>query len=252
MYFINAFKLYYIIFNIMLYSALILGLISSLHCIGMCGPIAMMLPIGRSNPAKKAMQILLYHAGRLTAYGSLGLIFGAVGKGLYLAGMQQWLSIIAGAIMIAIVMVPERVFANYNFSKPVYRIVSGVKAGLGKQLSKKSNCAMFLTGVLNGFLPCALIYSALFGAIAMQSGLYGSLYMVLYGMGTIPLMSAVVYGAGFVKGNVRRVFASIVPYAAVLVGMLFIIRGLGLGIPYLSPGDINLFVQSNPDCGMNY
>ena len=111
---------------------------------------------------------------------------------------------------------------------------------------------MFLTGVLNGFLPCALIYSALFGAIAMQSGFYGSLYMVLYGMGTIPLMSAVVYGAGFVKGNVRRVFASIVPYAAVLVGMLFIIRGLGLGIPYLSPGDINLFVQSNPDCGMNY
>lgn len=234
----------------MLYSATILGLISSLHCIGMCGPIAMMLPVDRSNPVKRALQILLYHAGRLTAYASLGLVFGILGKGLYLAGMQQWLSILAGVIMIFIAMVPERVFAKYNFSKPVYKIISKVKSSLGSQFKKKSNKALFVTGLLNGYLPCALVYSALFGAIAMQSEVYGILYMLLYGAGTIPLMSAVVYGAGLMKSSLRNTFAAIVPYAAVFIGMLFIVRGLGLGIPFLSPADINLFVQSNPDCGV--
>lgn len=234
----------------MLYSALILGLVSSLHCIGMCGPIAMMLPVDRNNPAKRTIQILLYHSGRLTAYASLGLVFGIVGKGLYLAGMQQWLSILAGVIMIIIAMVPERIFAKYNFSKPVYKVISKVKSSLGGQFKKRSSKALFMTGLLNGYLPCALVYSALFGAIAMQSEVYGVLYMVLYGMGTIPLMSAVVYGAGFMRNGLRNTFARVVPYAAVFIGMLFIVRGMGLGIPFLSPGDISLFVQAGPDCGV--
>jgi uncharacterized protein len=234
----------------MLYSAIILGLISSLHCIGMCGPIAMMLPVDRHNPAKKTVQILLYHLGRLTAYASLGLVFGLIGKGLYLAGMQQWLSIFAGIIMIVIAMVPERLFAKYNFSKPVYKAISKIKSSLGSQFKKRSNKALFMTGLFNGYLPCALVYSALFGAIAMQSEVHGILYMLLYGAGTIPLMSAVVYGAGFMSNNLRNLFVSTVPYAAVFIGMLFIVRGMGLGIPLLSPGDINLFVQSTPDCGI--
>lgn len=232
----------------MLYSALILGLISSLHCIGMCGPIAMMLPVDRNNPTKKTLQILLYHAGRITAYASLGMVFGLLGKGLYLAGMQQWLSILAGVIMILIAMVPERIFAKYNFSKPIYKIISKVKTGLGSQFRKKGNKALFLAGLLNGYLPCALVYAALFGAIAMQSEIYGVAYMVLYGIGTIPLMSLVVYGATFIKSNLRQSFATIVPYAMVFIGMLFIVRGMGLGIPFLSPGDISLFVQSGADC----
>ncbi|MFP9099604.1 sulfite exporter TauE/SafE family protein [Flavobacterium sp. RHBU_24] len=232
----------------MLYSALLLGLISSLHCMGMCGPIAMMLPVDRNNPAKKAGQILVYHLGRLLAYGSLGLLFGLLGKGLYLAGMQQQLSIIAGTIIITIVLLPEKLFARYNFSKPVYHIISTIKSGLGNQFAKRGNKALFITGLLNGFLPCGLVYAALFGAIAMQNAVLGTLYMLLYGAGTIPLMSAVVYASAFLKKPWRNTITKAVPYAAVIIGLLFIARGLGLGIPYLSPGSISLFVTAAPDC----
>ena len=232
----------------MLYSALLLGLISSLHCMGMCGPIAMMLPVDHNNPAKKAAQILVYHLGRLTAYGSLGLLFGLLGKGLYLAGMQQQISIVAGLIMILVVLVPEKVFAKYNFSKPVYHIISTLKSSLGSQFRRRGYNALFITGMLNGFLPCGLVYAALFGAIAMQNAALGTLYMLFYGAGTIPLMSAVVFTAAFISKPWRNTITKVVPYAAVFIGMLFIARGLGLGIPYLSPGSISLFVTAAPDC----
>ncbi len=234
----------------MLYSALLLGLISSLHCIGMCGPIAMMLPVDRNNPARQTLQIFTYHLGRLTAYGSLGLVFGTVGRGLYLAGIQQQFSIITGLAMIMIVMVPERIFARYNFSKPVYRVISKVKSGLGSRFRQKGYRSLYTAGVLNGFLPCGLVYAALFGAIAMQSVPFGVLYMVLFGAGTIPLMSLVVYASGILKNPLRNSVSKIVPYAAVAIGMLFIVRGLGLDIPYLSPGNLSLFVGAGSDCGV--
>ena len=232
----------------MLYSALLLGLVSSLHCIGMCGPIAMMLPVDRNNPAKQTMQLFIYHAGRLTAYGGLGLLFGIIGRGFYFAGIQQQFSIIAGIVIITIALIPEKVFAKYNLSKPVYRIISGIKSGLGSQFRKRGSKALYITGLLNGFLPCGLVYTALFGGLAMQSISGGILYMVLFGAGTIPLMSAVVYSAGFIKNSARVVMAKVVPYVVVFIGMLFIVRGLGLDIPYLSPGNLNLFVQNTANC----
>jgi len=231
-----------------LYTAFLFGLISSLHCIGMCGPIAMMLPLERNNLTKKAFQILLYHAGRLTAYGTLGLVFGLLGKGLYLAGMQQQISIAVGILIITIVVIPEKVFAKYNFSKPVYRIISKVKSNLGNQFRKKSPDAIFTIGLLNGFLPCGLVYAALFGAIAMQNELYGTAYMLLYGLGTVPMMSAVVYMSTMLSNPFRNKIQKIIPVVAVCIGVLFILRGLGLGIPYVSPTTMSLFVQANPNC----
>lgn len=232
----------------MLYSALILGLVSSLHCIGMCGPIAMMLPVDRKNPAKQTLQLLFYHAGRLSAYGSLGMLFGLLGSSFYMAGLQQEFSVIAGIIMITIIFIPEKTFTKYNFSKPVYKVISNIKSGLGSQFRKRNLKAFFMTGLLNGFLPCGLVYAALFGAIAMQSTSLGMLYMVLYGAGTIPLMSLVVYSSGFIKNSSRAWFSKAVPYMVVLVGALFIVRGLGLDIPYISPGSLSLFVQQAPHC----
>lgn len=232
----------------MLFSALFFGLISSLHCVGMCGPIAMMLPVDRSSEAKKVLQILLYHLGRMTAYGSLGLVFGLLGKSFYLAGMQQQLSIFVGIFMIFIVLIPEKIFMKYNFSKPVYRLISRVKSALGNQFKKKSNKALFTIGLLNGFLPCGLVYVALFGALAMRGISLGVLYMVLYGLGTIPLMSMAVYFGGFLSLNFRNKLQKIIPVVAVVIGTLFILRGLGLSIDFISPGTMSLFVKSAPDC----
>ncbi len=232
----------------MLYSAFIFGLASSLHCVGMCGPIAMMLPVDRNNEAKRIVQTLLYHIGRLTAYGLLGLLFGLLGKGLYLAGFQQQISIITGIFMIAIVLIPEKLFMKYNFSKPVYLMLSELKSKLGKQFKRKTWDTFFTIGLLNGFLPCGLVYAALFGAIAMQSPYLGVLYMVLYGLGTVPMMSFVIFISNFITASTRNKIQKIIPFITIIIGLLFIIRGLGLNIPYLSPSIMNLIVKANPDC----
>lgn len=232
----------------MLYTAFIFGLISSFHCIGMCGPIAIMLPVDHQNPVRKAFQISTYHLGRLSAYASIGLIFGALGKGFFLAGMQQHLSIAIGILMIVFIVVPERKLAQYNFSKPIYNIISKVKSALGKQFKNKSYQSLFTIGLLNGFLPCGMVYVALFGAIAMQSVGYGMAYMILFGIGTLPLMSLVMYINSFITPNFRNKIQTVIPYVAVFIGCLFILRGLGLGIPFISPSNMSLFITENPNC----
>jgi sulfite exporter TauE/SafE len=208
----------------------------------------MMLPVDRTNEAKKVTQIITYHLGKLTAYGILGLIFGLLGRTFYLAGIQQKLSIIVGILMIMVAIIPENVFAKYNFSKPVYRVVSKLKSSLGQQFKSKSYQSLFTIGLLNGFLPCGMVYVAIFGAIAMQSVSMGIVYMLLFGLGTIPLLTAVIYVSNLLSISLRRTLQKMIPIVAVLIGMLFIIRGLGLDIPYLSPSNLSLFVQSEANC----
>lgn len=232
----------------MLYTALLFGIISSFHCVGMCGPIALVLPVDRSNNTRKVIQIMLYHIGRLTSYAMLGLFFGLLGKGLHLAGLQQQLSIIIGVLMILLVLIPEKKMAKYNFSKPVFRLISKVKSHMGTQLKRKTPDALFTIGLLNGFLPCGMVYAALFGAIAMQNEVLGVLYMILFGIGTIPMMSAVVYVSGFLTIPVRNKIQKIIPVVVILLGCLFIMRGLGIDIPFISPSNMSLFVQADPHC----
>ena len=232
----------------MLFTAFIFGLISSFHCIGMCGPIAMMLPVDHHNQVKKVGQILTYHIGRLTAYATIGLIFGLLGRGLYLAGLQQKMSIFIGVAMIAIILIPVKVFSKYNFSKPIFKLISKIKTSLGSQFKNKSYKSLFTIGLLNGFLPCGMVYVALFGAIAMQNEFYGVLYMILFGLGTVPMMSSVVYINSFLTISMRNKITKVIPVVAFVIGILFIFRGLGLGIPYISPSDMSLFVQSTPNC----
>ena len=232
----------------MLFTAFIFGLISSFHCIGMCGPIALMLPVDRSNQAKKVTQIISYHLGRLTAYGTIGLLFGILGKGFYLAGVQQNLSLFIGVAMIMVLLIPEKIVAQYNLSKPFFKLISKVKSALGSQFKKKSYKSLFTIGLLNGFLPCGMVYVALFGAIAMQSALFGTYYMLLFGLGTVPMMSSVVYLNSLMTISFRNRIQKIIPYVGVVIGILFILRGLGIGIPYISPSNISLFVQNKPNC----
>jgi hypothetical protein len=214
----------------------------------MCGPIAMMLPVDRNNEAKKITQLLLYHLGRLFAYASLGLLFGILGRGFFLAGMQQQLSIFVGVLMIIIAITPEKTLAKYNFSKPIYRLISSVKTLLGKQFKSKTYKSFFTIGLLNGFLPCGMVYAALFGALAMSNIEYSLLYMLLFGLGTIPMMSLVVMISNFISISFRNSIQKVIPVVTVIIGVLFIIRGSGLNIPYISPSDLSLFIQAEPHC----
>lgn len=232
----------------MLYTAFLLGLISSFHCVGMCGPIAMMLPVDRKNAAKMVLQILTYHLGRLTTYSGMGLIFGLLGRGLFLAGFQQQLSILIGIGMIVVILVPEKTFSKYNFSRPLFGLISRIKQRLGGYFRTKSFKSLYIIGLLNGFLPCGMVYMALFGAIAMQTAAYGLLYMLIFGLGTLPLMSLVVYVNSFLSISFRNKVQKVIPYVGLLIGLLFILRGLGLGIPYISPSSMSLFVQETANC----
>jgi len=232
----------------MLWSALLLGLLGSFHCVGMCGPIAFMLPVDRSHSLRKVVQIFTYHFGRLLAYSLIGLVFGLVGKGLYLFGIQQQLSIAIGVLMILVVLIPTRTFNKYNFSKPIYKLISKVKTSLGQALKKKTADTFLTIGFLNGFLPCGLVYMAVFGSLATASAVQGSLYMFLFGLGTIPLMTTAIYLGKFLNATIKQRIQKAIPVFVVIIGLLFIIRGLGLGIPYLSPAPVIEMVEGEMDC----
>lgn len=232
----------------MIVTAFILGLLGSFHCVGMCGPIAFMLPVSRDNSLKKLLQIFLYHSGRLFAYSIIGLGFGLVGKSLYLFGMQQQLSIAAGILMITVIVIPSKTFGKYNFSKPLYRIIGKIKSSLGAALKKKTPDTFLTIGFLNGFLPCGLVYMAVFGAIASGDIFQGSLYMAFFGLGTIPLMTTAVYFSSMLNGVLRKKVQRYIPAFVVMVGILFILRGMGLDIPYLSPAPATEMVNASTSC----
>jgi sulfite exporter TauE/SafE len=232
----------------MILSAIILGFMGSLHCVGMCGPIAFMLPVDRNNNVKKFIQIFIYHFGRLLAYGLLGLVFGLLGKGLFVFGMQQKLSIAIGVLMILVVLIPYKTFSKYNLSKPVYKIIGKVKNRLGKELQKKTPDTFLTIGFLNGFLPCGLVYMALFGAVAMGDALKGALYMVIFGAGTIPLMTSAIYFSSLLKNTAKQKIQKLIPVFVILIGALFILRGLGLGIPYISPSPVSQTITAEIEC----
>ena len=220
----------------------------SLHCIGMCGPIAFMLPVDHKNPIKKTGQIALYHGGRLLSYALIGLVFGLLGKGLYVFGLQQNLSIFIGFIMIIIVLIPQKRLSQFNITQPLYRIIGSLKNKLGAALKKKSPDTFLTIGFLNGFLPCGLVYMALFGAIAMGSAAEGSLYMLLFGLGTVPLMTSVIYFSNLFKSSFKTKIRKAIPLFIVLIGVLFIVRGLGLGIPYVSPKPATEMISAEMQC----
>ncbi|RAJ16412.1 sulfite exporter TauE/SafE family protein [Olleya aquimaris] len=232
----------------MLLSAIIFGLLGSFHCVGMCGPIAFMLPVDRSNSFKKVSQITAYHIGRLLAYSIIGLVFGLIGKSLYIFGLQQKLSIIIGALMIVVIIFPYKKIGQHLIVKPIFKAVGFVKKQMGQALKKKTADTFLTIGFLNGFLPCGLVYMAVFGAIATGTALQGSLYMAFFGLGTIPLMTTAIYLGKFLNTTIKQRIQKVIPVFVVVIGALFILRGLGLGIPFISPSPVVEMVQSSIDC----
>lgn len=214
---------------------MVLGLLGSLHCLGMCGPIAFMLPLDRENVVKKSAQLSIYHIGRLIAYGCIGLAFGFVGQGLALFGFQQKLSIGIGILMILLVLFPGKWFQGQRLLRPLHRVLAKLRSALGETLGKRTPDAFLTLGFLNGFLPCGLVYMALLGALALAAPVQGGLYMMLFGLGTVPMMSLVAFSKGLLKPSIAQGFKKLIPIFVVLIGLLFILRGLGLGIPYVSP-----------------
>ena len=220
-----------------LLTALLLGLMGSFHCLGMCGPIAFILPVDRNNRAKMSLQTLLYHLGRMTAYALIGLVFGYLGKGISLVGFQQKVSLILGIVMVILAFVPASKVLRLKPLAGWNKFVYFIKNSLSNYLQKRSTLGFYVIGFFNGLLPCGLVYIALVGAMATGDPIMGALYMAIFGLGTAPMMTLAIYLGNFVSVKVRNNINKLIPYAVALVGILFILRGLNLGIKYISPSD---------------
>lgn len=219
----------------MLWSAFLIGLFGSFHCIGMCGPIALALPVQKNNRLNLIVGRILYNIGRAITYAAIGLLFGLVGQSLSLAGLQQSVSIIAGVLILLMVLLPSKVSQKLYLLKSAYGFTNFLKRKFGTLLKKKSVTSTFLIGLLNGFLPCGLVYIAVAGAIASGSYFDGAVYMFVFGIGTLPIMLAVSLAGNFISLNVRKRINKLIPTFMIVLAFLFILRGMNLGIPYVSP-----------------
>jgi uncharacterized protein len=216
-------------------AAFFIGLVGSLHCIGMCGPIAIALPVPDSNNLSFFTGRILYNLGRVVTYAFLGAILGIVGSKIALAGAQQIVSIILGVVIIVAVLLPQK-YKNYFAQHPVIqKLAHPLKSNIGVLFKKGTFSAMFLIGILNGFLPCGLVYVALAGAIASGDAISGTAVMVLFGLGTVPAMFAASVFGKFINIGIRTKIRKAVPVLAIILGVIFILRGMNLGIPMLSP-----------------
>ena len=215
-----------------LWIAFMTGLIGSAHCAGMCGPLALALPVTGDTRAAFAAGRVAYNLGRLVTYSLLGAFFGLLGRGFAVAGLQRWVSLIAGAAIL-IGLATSR--SNLGLGAPATRIVGWLKSGLGQLLRRRTFGALFAIGLLNGFLPCGLVYAACAGAVTTGSIAAGMLYMIVFGLGTVPMMLALSLAGQKLQLALRFRLQRLIPYSLALVGALLLLRGMGLGIPYLSP-----------------
>jgi hypothetical protein len=211
--------------------ALALGLVGSLHCAAMCGPLLLALPVSAVGSGRFVAGRVIYQCGRLATYCLLGIVAGLLGRSILLAGFQRWLSIALGIAILAGFLLSRKV----SVSAPALWLVGRLKHAMSAQLRQRGFRSLALLGMLNGLLPCGLVYVALAGALARGGLLAGTLYMALFGLGTVPAMLAIGLSGRMFPLAWRLKLRAAIPAGVCLVAGLLILRGLALGIPYVSP-----------------
>lgn len=219
----------------LLATAIAFGFLGSLHCLGMCAPIAWAIPQNEKKRSTWAFNRLAYNSGRLVTYSILGAFIGVFGELLSFAGIQQWLSILAGiTVIVGALLLKGKLPSSLNF-KPAQKAFLFIKMSIGSLLKSNNLKSNLTLGLLNGMLPCGLVYMALVAALSMGSILGGAAYMALFGLGTFPMMIGAAFLGVTFKGRFNVVWIRFMPKLIVLVGLILILRGMNLGIPYLSP-----------------
>ena len=223
-----------------LWTAFLLGLAGSIHCAGMCGPLALALPQAGRGLAGSLAGRAAYNLGRMVTYCLLGIVLGLLGKTAVLAGLQRTLSIVLGLTLVLGVLATRK----FALSRTSVWLVQRLKGHISGLLRRRSAVSLATLGLLNGLLPCGLVYVAGVAAIASGGIFKGALYMVVFGAGTVPMMLAIGLSGRLVPVNLRLRLLKAVPAVVCLLGALLILRGMSLGIPYVSP-DIS---TSHPGC----
>lgn len=215
--------------------AFMIGIVGSFHCVGMCGPLALSLPLSNNSFAAKISGSLIYNTGRIVTYSVFGLIFGLIGQTASLFGFQQWLSIVAGALILLFIIMPKKYKMQTGAANYTNGFFAGIRTKLGRLFTQKNHSSLFVIGLLNGLLPCGLVYMAVAGAIAAGDAGSSILFMAAFGLGTLPIMWSIAFFGNYVGVSFRQKIRRAYPYMMALMACLLILRGMGLGIPYVSP-----------------
>lgn len=214
--------------------AFMIGLLGSIHCVGMCGPLAFAVPSLRTGWGYLIWNKLIYQAGRIISYCLLGVLIGLLGRQIWMAGIQQGVSILSGILIL--IAAASRLF-KFSVGNNNSLLLKPFNKLFGYALKHKAN--HLIIGIINGFLPCGFVYLALAGALNTGAVDSAVSYMFWYGLGTLPLMFLAGISVGFTTTLFRRKINLIVPYFMVFLGIWFIMRGMELNIPYLSPAPLN-------------
>lgn len=214
----------------------IIGLSSAFHCLGMCGPIALAIPVKRSSNFSILSGAFQYNLGRIATYTLLGLMIGSIGLSFSALQWMQWLSIAAGLLMIALAW--HKLFSSGQ-SKLEGKLTQQISRGIGRVIRSESPFKLIGLGALNGLLPCGMVFIGLTNALIQDSLITSALAMTFFGLGTLPVLFFIVFFASKLSGHRRLKFSKAIPYIMTCVGLLVILRGLNLGIPYISP-EINV------------
>jgi sulfite exporter TauE/SafE len=201
----------------------------------MCGPLMMALPISHKSNFQKLAALVLYHVGKIASYAILGVFFGLFGSQFPIFGLQRNISVVIGVAMLMYVIYVFVLKPSRIQWKPLNTLYNGIVKLLGMLFKLKSIAAFFLIGILNGLLPCGMIYLALSSAMATQSIMQGGLIMAFFGLGTVPALMMVAIGGQYMGFKFRMRIQKLLPVFIFGMGVLLIFRGLNLGIPYISP-----------------
>jgi uncharacterized protein len=218
-----------------LIAGLVIGIGGSLHCAGMCGPLALALPSGPGRTWRYFTGRVIYNVGRMITYMALGVVAGLAGRGLVLAGTQQVVTIAIGIMLLLSIAVPTaltRWIPSFTLPARLNTKILGMLSGL---MRRSSSAGLLLIGILNGLLPCGFVYVGLAAAITLGDPLHAMLFMAGFGLGTVPVMLTIALAGKKIQEGVRRKLLRFVPLVTAVLALLLVLRGMSLGIPYISP-----------------
>ncbi|TDQ82790.1 sulfite exporter TauE/SafE family protein [Sphingobacterium yanglingense] len=225
------------------YLAFFMGLFGSIHCAVMCGPLLIAIQGNQKISWVQTFNKLLYQMGRILTYGGLGLLLGLIGNIASVQGWQQFFSLVTGIVLVLIGL--SYIFAKNSAALAQFqtRAIQPFARMMGRWLYRPGGS--FIAGVLNGLLPCGMVYMALVSAMNADGVGASFQFMLLFGLGTLPLMLLFSVASMWTKKMVKVRFATIMPILYLLMGIWFILRGANLDIPYLSP---LLYIEGAINC----
>ena len=219
------------------WTALTIGILGSFHCIGMCGPIALAIPYRSTTIGSSVGVSLIYNLSRISGYALMGLLFGLLGQGFSLAGLQKSLSVVIGIVILLAVIWPYIVKSSARLTHYWEKLFTPIRKQIGLHLTKMTGTkkinylSLTSIGILNAFIPCGLVYLAIAGAITQVNVGWGALYMALFGLGTLPIMLGLGISHHMFKPAIRGVIRKASPLIMLFFAAIFILRGLSIDLP---------------------